>query len=392
MSRPQKATSHPYADSKAFTRLMLLLATLVHHPGVGSSETPQALEKHHNALLEVQQRLQEMAQQHGIDLDTCSVHTLRKDLQTLKKWGILNARMYRWGYYIGTGAMSETELQVALNALYSQAHYQQDPEVSRIYYTLNRRLKGADLTGALFYPIRTQINRVIVHTDPEEMMSKGQYRSTLFHELQMVENAIVKGQAIELFHHRNPYSTSQSRYIHAYPLQLIYSEIAWYLLYEDCNNGHLVIVRVDRLSDHCRVLESSGRETNAQWESLKTAHELIESGWGLYLGKPEEQQLERQKQIKFVHITVRFFAPALDFIIEGEKRHPSQTIREGAKENGKLTYVDYSVKLPPRSCNAFSQWVYRFMENAIILAPPDLAKSHKEKAQALADRYSSQFD
>jgi hypothetical protein len=41
--------------------------------------------------------------------------------------------MYRWGYYLGTGAMSLAELQVAINALNSQAKYQQDTQVNRIY-------------------------------------------------------------------------------------------------------------------------------------------------------------------------------------------------------------------------------------------------------------------
>jgi len=42
--------------------------------------------------------------------------TLRKDLETLRRYGILDRQMYRWGYYLGTGALRRDELQVAFNA------------------------------------------------------------------------------------------------------------------------------------------------------------------------------------------------------------------------------------------------------------------------------------
>jgi len=32
----------------------------------------------------------------------------------LRRYGILDRQMYRWGYYLGTGALRRDELQVAL--------------------------------------------------------------------------------------------------------------------------------------------------------------------------------------------------------------------------------------------------------------------------------------
>ncbi|MEH2348793.1 MAG: hypothetical protein V7K55_12440 [Nostoc sp.] len=57
--------------------------------------------------------------------------------------------------------------------------------------------------------------------------------------------------------------------------------------------------------------------------------------------------------------------------------------------HSKLTYVDYSVKLPERSQEEFCRWVYRFMDNAQFIYPQHLAEQHQKFACALIDRYSS---
>jgi hypothetical protein len=388
----RKATTHPYADLPAFERLMLLVATFVQYPGIGSSDSSDAVDsksgEHHDALVEVSLRLQEVARECGIDLPTYSVHTLRKDLRTLRRYKLLDDRMYRWGYYLGTGAMSRAELQVALNALRSQANYQQEPQVSRIYQALMRRLRGLELAGEFCYPVRSQINRAIVYTNPEEMMAHSKYRGTLFERLEELEAAIIRGQAIELYRSRNAYQTGVTHYLTVWPVQLIYSDIAWYLLHEDCQNGHLAASRLDRFSDHFKLLDVEGRGSTAQWQSLQVANRLIEAGWGLYLGTTEEQQLERLGQLDFTSVTVRFFPEVMAFILEGEKRHSSQEIYEGPKApDGKPTYVDYNVKLPPRSLNEFSRWVYRFMNSAQFQEPLEMVEKHKQAAQDLLTRY-----
>ncbi|MHC5718588.1 MAG: hypothetical protein ACYTX0_42585, partial [Nostoc sp.] len=71
--------------------------------------------------------------------------------------------------------------------------------------------------------------------------------------------------------------------------------IAWYLLHEDCQNGHLAISRLDRFTEHFKLLDSKGRDSTEQWQSLQVAHQLLENGWGLYLGKQEEQSLSHSR-------------------------------------------------------------------------------------------------
>ena len=378
----KKPILHPYTDRLAFERLLLLIATLIQYPGIGCSDPLEESQpgKHHNALEAVRSKLQQVAKSIGVRFPPGypTSPTLRKDLQTLRDYGILDQRMYRWGYYLGTGAMSLDQLKVAFNALASQAQYQRDPKVRQIYHILEQRLRGLDLQfqGDFSYPVRAYLNRPIVYTDPADMMAKGKYRHTLFNCLETVENAIALGQLVELYRYREPYS-QRVGYVRVYPLQWFYHDIAWYLLYEEDQTQHLEVERVDRFKDYCQIVESHQRGQKQQWESLKVAKKLMEVGWGIYLGKREEQQLERLGKLRFEQVKVRFFPPAMTFILEGECRHPSQTIIKGMLDgNGESAYVDYLVQLPPRSLHEFSRWVYRYMGSAIVLSPPSLVEKH----------------
>jgi hypothetical protein len=236
-----------YVTLSAFERLLLLIATLARNPGIGCHDSMQSDFDNHDTLKIVHMYLYKLASELNVELPLYSCHTIQSDLKTLRRYGLLDKkRAYRWGYYLGTGVMNREELQVALNALHSQARYQEDPQINRIYQRLTRRLQGLNLKDEMFYPVRTQLNRVIVYTDPEEMMAKRKYRGTLFEKLDALEAAIIKGQAIELYRYRNPYNPKKIGYEQIYPLQLIYADIAWYLLQEDYKDGHLVVTRLDR--------------------------------------------------------------------------------------------------------------------------------------------------
>lgn len=384
---------HSYSDTQALERLLLLIATLLKYPGVGCRDSMEAPQKHHDALVEVQLRLQELAAEFGIEFPYGypGIPTLRKDLETLRKYGILERRMYRWGYYLGTGAMSSQEFKVALNALFTQAKFQGDPQVRRICDQLSRRLRGLDIEskGELFYPVRQYLNRVIVYTDPEEMASLGKNRNNLFHQLSIVEKAISQGQLIEILRSSDPYKNNRIGAIQVYPLQLIYHDIAWYLLYE-YSSGHFAIGRVNRFADHCKIIDISGRGIDAQRTSLTKAYQLLENGWGLKLGEQQEQHLELSGQLELIPVKVRFYPPVTTFILEGERRHPKQKIIKGAKDKvtGEILYVDYIVSLPPRSFDEFLLWVNKYMASAQVLYPKELVQKHLSNVEAWRMRYS----
>jgi len=154
----KKPILHPYSDQLAFERLMLLIATLVQYPGVGNRCDDEREDGYHDGLCEVRSRLQEIAATYGVKfLDNYpATATIRKDLETLRRYGILDRRLYRWGYYLGTGAMTRDELKLAFNALSSLAQYQGDSLARRIHANLSKRLRGLDLDckGEFFYPVR----------------------------------------------------------------------------------------------------------------------------------------------------------------------------------------------------------------------------------------------
>ncbi|MEH2064228.1 MAG: WYL domain-containing protein [Nostoc sp.] len=110
---------------------------------------------------------------------------------------------------------------------------------------------------------------------------------------------------------------------------------------------------------------------------MHIAHRLLEAGWALKLGSREDQQREILGELELVEVRVLFFPEVMEFIQEGEKRHPKQDIELGPKrKDGKLAYVDYIVKLPERSLEEFCRWVYRFMGNAQFISPQNLAEQH----------------
>jgi predicted DNA-binding transcriptional regulator YafY len=383
---PKFSQTHPHSDRQAFERLMLLIATFLKYPSVGSPEgSHQNADQPHDALVDVKQKLEQLAQDLDITINS-SIPTIRKDLVTLRKYGILNKRIYRWGYYLGTGAMTKEELSAALNALASLAEYQRSPQIIKIYTSLVKRLQGfdADENSKLLYPVRSQINHLIVNTDLEDRIKKkqSQNRHTLFDSLTTVEKSILNGQAIEIYRHSDPYADNTGA-AQVYPLQLIYHDIAWYLLYENCDNSHFMIVRVDRLTDKCVEVPSQTRSLQAQKQSLDLAHQLLANGWGLNMGELNEQMQERQIKLEFETVIVRFFAPVIQFIEEGTYRHPSQKIDARRKPDS----IDLHLTLPPRSLSEFSRWVNRFMDNAIILAPKSLVHKQAKAAQRLADLY-----
>ncbi|MDB9510891.1 WYL domain-containing protein [Kamptonema animale CS-326] len=386
----KKVTPHPYTEKLALDRLLLLISTLVQYPGVGYSDSESV---NGNALQPVQQRLREVAAAMGIEFPEGypAIPTIRKDMETLRHYGILDKRMYRWGYYLGTGALNREELQLAFHALGSQAKYQGNPQARRIYATVAKRLRGFDLKlkGEFFYPVRQHLNRALVYTDPDEMAEQGEYRNTLFHQLDVVEQAIVRGQAIEVCRNSDPYGRKRVGMMRVWPLQLIYYDRAWYLVYEYCENGLFAISQVNRFSDYCQFISLPVRGLAAQEQSLQRTHKLLENGWGLYLGEVEEQQAELQGNLSFETVKVRFFGPVMAFILEGDRRHPRQKIRPGKKDavTGDFAYVDYEVMLPPRALKEFILWVFKHANHAQVLSPPSLVEQHRDAMNAAAARY-----
>ena len=53
------------------------------------------------------------------------------------------------------------------------------------------------------------------------------------------------------------------------------------------------------------------------------ATNLFKKGWGLSLGESSDQVQEIAGTLEYIPVKVRFFAPVITFIEEGEKHHRS---------------------------------------------------------------------
>jgi WYL domain len=396
----KKPQLHTYSDIKSFERMMILIATLLENPGIGCPDE-ENISGHHNALEAVKIKFQELVIQLkfelSIDLPIPSIPTIRKDLETLRKYKILDNQMYRWGYYLHNAPMNQEELYIVFQSLTAAAEYQGNMKASQVYNKLLKRLKALneDLKGELFYPVRQHVNRPIMFTNPEEMIEKQEYKNTLFHKLERVEAAIKKGCILELSRGIDPYGKQDLGMILLIHLQLIYHDIAWYLVFERYSDNLLFIERLDRFKDYCKLWDKSERGIAEQEKSLKKVHKLLNNGWGLYLGTTvKEQQDELEGNLDFQEVKVRFYPPIAQFILEGDRRHPKQKINpvKDRNNNNKLLYVDYTISLPERSLGEFLRWVFRFMNHAQILEPASLVEQHRLAAKELCDRYNFQSD
>lgn len=371
---------------------MVLAATIAQYPGVGCLKIHDLSEKEQKcAIGEVQDHMHQVALDRGVSLSKYSIPTLRKDLECLKRYGILENRRYRWGYYLGSGVMSWTDLQVALNILESQANYQHDPTASRVYRTISQRIRGAKQQEELLYPVRVNLNSPVNEISSDDLISKSCYHHTLFHELETVEQSILKGQALQLCRKRTLHESIGRENKTVYPLQVIHYNAVPYLLYEHCEDGYLSIDRIDRFDDNCKIIDTQQRSLKAQRKSLDEAHKLLKAGWGLYLGQPDEQKLEREGKLELVAVTARFFGTAVPFILEGDRRHPTQEIRQGSLPNGGGTYLDYTVTLPPRAFTEFGYWLLQYTGKVRVMSPPELVEQHRQLIQQAADLYAQDF-
>lgn len=392
----KKPKLHRYSDLLSFQRLMLLIATFINYPGIGCCEDDDSKgENHHNALALLQTQIEITAQNLHINIEKPAIATLRKDLETLREMGILEKRMYRWGYYLGTGVMSKQELKTAFDALESMAIYQGDTVARQIHRKLKKRIKGLDILKKddFFYPIRRNLNRAINYTEPEEMILKGRNQHNLYHHIQELEIAIIQGKTIELSRKQDLYNEGKKANIGLeiiIPLQLIYYDIAWYLVYENCANNQFIIGRINRFSDYFKIVSSPGRHIEAQKESLKKTEFLLKNGWGLNLGNQAEQALELQGKLTLEKIKVRFYPPVSNFIQEGELRHPKQQFKLTKNTtNNETLYLDYFISLPPRSLNEFFFWLQRYGSCVEVISPQSLREKHKQGSIELAKRYGN---
>ena len=261
--------------------------------------------------------------------------TLRKDLEKLlTPYGFRRRNdNVRHGYSLGTALLSAHRLREIHGVVSQAAGRLADPSAQDLLSELEQRLSwgGIALDGAP--PVRAFANRSIVSSAlvrPDSLAAERQAEA--------LETAIVERRRIELERYVSvaSFADSPSGAFRVWPLQLLFHNIGWYLVFEEdavgTGVGLIRSERLDRLA--LRRSERCNRRTDdAHSQALRRLELLLHHSGGIYFGNDLQAQLrlaspnarQRNRQL----VTLRFCCQgwAFAFIREGLQRYPIEYTR-----------------------------------------------------------------
>jgi predicted kinase len=315
----------PMGDGPVFLRVMTLLRHLLQQPFDRPAERGANLHQHLIAAIEAIP---------GAYLSG-ETATLRKDLEkVLTPYGFRNRNdNVRHGYCLGTAVLPAARLQELHNVLRQSAGRLADPSAQDLLVELDERLGWAGISANGVAPVRSYARHAVVDTKLVRRDSLAAPRRA-----DAIEAAIVEHRRVQL--ERYPgvgsFADSPAGELRVWPLQLIFHNVGWYLLYEEDQVGHEQgLIRSERL-DRLALRSSDGglRRSNEEHSAaLARLERLLHHSGGVYFGADLEQQLaiaspsaQRRSQAL---VTLRFCcAPwAFAFIREGLQRYPIEHTR-----------------------------------------------------------------
>ena len=387
--------THPYSDIDPFQRLLKTIRFILHHPFLYNKE-----------LGTLQTLVEEMQAQNIIDFNCAN--NIRKDIEKiLKPFAIIPPISMKKGYCVGTGILSEQDLIKLFRLLEAQTKSLEDPVALEIYQRFQERIGYSQIAHPKLYPVRAIYNRSIVDLETLPSIS-------IVNQIHQVENAIESGKLLELKRLDNSPSFSQeiNEYFLAYPVQIIFHNIGWYLGFEYINGEKKGLFRFERLDRLCLGREQfKQRDLKAQEQALQKLQTLYQSSGGIFLGNHQDDQIaylskDKAKKAK-VEITIELWFPdhIFRFITEGNKRFPpsqmamSPPLIDNPKKQPPFTLSRsddpqfpnrFQVTLPKWSLQDVDlfRWIIGFGGHVKIINPPELINKMRETATAITKLYS----
>lgn len=389
--------AHSYSDIEPFKRLIGIIRFILHNPFLANNGGGHLL------------TLQKALQQEGIIYGDCS-DSIRKDFEKiLKPYKILPNFTMRHGYFAGTGILSQQELIKVFEILQSQANSLDDPIALEFYHTFKQRMLQTKLIEAdkTIYPVRAIANRSIVN-------EKYLHETALLKKIPYLEQAILKGELLELnrFASGAKYDGDAKSYILAYPLQLVFHNLGWYLGFE-CVRGEepglLRFERLDRL--FLGNFQNQFRSHQEQEKSLHKLQQLLKGSAAIFLGTSVADQKRFLSQSKKEHakacetIELWFSDSAYRFIIEGTKRFPEikmsrptflgnanlpESIFCWNETTGDKNFPNrFQVILAKWSIYDFDlwKWIVGFGGNVKVITPPELVDKINNIGKGIVEAY-----
>jgi predicted kinase len=315
----------PMGDGPVFLRVMTLLRHLLQQPFDRPAERGANLHQHLIAATEAIP---------GSYLSG-ETATLRKDLEKiLTPYGFRNRNdNVRHGYCLGTAVLPAARLQELHNVLRQSAGRLADPSAQNLLAELDERLGWAGINADGLPPVRSYARHAVVDTKLVRRDSLAAPRRADAIEAAIVEHRRV---LLERYPGVGSFADSPDGALRVWPLQLIFHNVGWYLLYEEDQVGYEQgLIRSERL-DRLALRSSDGglrRSPEEQAAALARLERLLNHSGGIYFGADLEQQLaiaspsaQRRSQAL---VTLRFCcAPwAFAFIREGLQRYPIEHTR-----------------------------------------------------------------
>ena len=315
----------PMGDGPVFLRVMTLLRHLLLQPFDRPAERGANLHQH---LITATESIP------GAYLPG-ETATLRKDLEKiLTPYGFRNRNdNVRHGYCLGTAVLSPPRLQELHNLVRQSAGRMADPSAQNLLAELDERLAWTGISADGLPPVRSYARHAVVDTKLVRRDSLAAPRRA-----EAIEAAIVEHRRVLL--QRYPgvgsFADSPAGELRVWPLQLIFHNVGWYLLYEEDQVGHgQGLIRSEWL-DRLALRSGDGgfrRSSEEHSAALVRLERLLHHSGGIYFGSDLEQQLAIARQSaqrrSQALVTVRFCcAPwAFAFIREGLQRYPIEHIR-----------------------------------------------------------------
>jgi hypothetical protein len=401
----QLAAWHRYSDADVFRRLMEIIRCILHEPFANKRETTSNF-----SLL---QTLSDILQEKQIFI---SQDTVRRDIEcALKPYGLLPERRMRNGYFLGTGIFRESELAKIYAVLQAQQIYSNDPMVVETIQKFRDRVTNSKLLELeSIYPTRAIGNRGIVN--PKRL----QFRDTaLVNHLHRLEKAIEQGELLEfaIIPGSGRFEKQEEREnFQAYPLQMVFHNIAWYLGFQRQGgerDGLLYFERLDRLD--LMGSTQTFRSQSKQKQALDELTRLYVTSAGIYLGKEAAAQRKYLSKYRSVRQSVemvvelwmsdRIFA----FVREGNQRFPRSQMQMSRPQDRRVKESDKSLFcLQPSGDNDFpnrfrvtlpvwsqqdvdlKRWILGFGPQVKVVRPQALVEKIYKEAKAIADNYQIQ--
>ncbi len=383
---------HRYSDRQCFLRLMETIRAILQHP----------FENH--ADLTVQESLVTVVNRRQTLSDRV---TLRKDIElALYPYEILDRQEnYRSGYYLGTSIFSLEDLTWLHQQLQGQAEFISRPEERERYYRMLQQIERLHPSALQSdYPIWRFGNPSIIQVDGLVNVSLARRRGR-------IEEAIRDRELLSLEKLQGTGEfPGDPVALEAYPLQLIFHHIAWYVGWEAKADGLLSFERLDRW--YLRVERTQVyRDRPQHQQSLKRLQQLHEASVGGFLGRSAQEQaqyLDRAGGQRAATVLVELWCndASFRFIREGTQRFPLQQMRmsnpEGPGDRRRLTRLfsakktddpDYphrfQVRLPCWSLDDIDlrRWILGFGGQVRVMSPPRLRQMIQETGGAIVATY-----